>query len=274
MNRTRLLIIGFLALALGAFVSYTVYNQLQAKRGTSDPGVDVVVAAGEIAVGAKVEDKDIKVMKFPAANAPPGYYSKPRQVLGRGVILPIGKGEFVLPNKLAAENAGYGLPGLIPPGMRAVSVRVNEVVGVAGFVQPGTRVDVLLTGAPGSGEHQTTTVLENVGVIAAGQRLERNAAGEAQMAPVITLLVSPDDAQKLTLASTEGRIQLALRNPLDTRQESLISVKTGALYRNLTAPAPPPRPRVKKASVVVPPRPETITIEVIRGNDRKEINLK
>ena len=158
--------------------------------------------------------------------------------------------------------------------MRAVSVRVNEVVGVAGFVQPGTRVDVLLTGAPGGGEHQTTTPLKNVGVIAAGQRLERNAAGEAQMAPVITLLVSPDDAQKLTLASTEGRIQLALRNPLDTRQESLISVKTGALYRNLTAPAPPPRPRVKKASVVVPPRPETITIEVIRGNDRKEINLK
>src|SRR5437667_5331860 len=172
MNRTRLLIIGFLALALGAFVSYTVYNQLQAKRGNNDPGVDVVVAAGEIAIGAKVEDKDIKVMKFPAANAPPGYYSKPRQVLGRGVILPIQKGEFILPSKLAAENAGSGLPALIPPGMRAVSVRVNEVVAVAGFVIPGTRVDVLLTGNPmGANEPQTTTVLENVAVIAAGQRL-------------------------------------------------------------------------------------------------------
>ena len=83
MNRTRLLIIGFLALALGAFVSYTVYNQLQAKRGNNDPGVDVVVAAGEIAVGAKVEDKDIKVMKFPAANAPPGYYSTASTGTGR-----------------------------------------------------------------------------------------------------------------------------------------------------------------------------------------------
>src|SRR5207245_9625304 len=174
----------------GEFATTRVENQVKAKWGNNGPGVDVVVAAGEIAVGAKVEDKDIKVMKFPAANAPPGYYSKPRQVLGRGVILPIGKGEFVLPNKLAAENAGYGLPGLIPPGMRAVSVRVNEVVGVAGFVQPGPRVDVLLTGAPGGGEHQTTTPLKNVGVIAAGQRLERNAAGEAQMAPVIKLLVS------------------------------------------------------------------------------------
>src|SRR5439155_25901532 len=100
-----------------------------------DPGVDVVVAGSEIKKGAKVEDKDIKVMKFPAANAPPGYYSKPRQVLGRGVILPIGKGEFVLPSKLAAGDAGYGFAGLIPPGNRAVSVRVNEVVGVAGFVQ-------------------------------------------------------------------------------------------------------------------------------------------
>src|SRR3989442_11710901 len=159
--------------------------------------------------------------------------------------------------------------------MRAVSVRVNEVVSVAGFVLPGTRVDVLLTGNPsGASEQQTTTVLENVAVIATGQRLERNAAGDPQSTPVITLLVSPDDAQKLTLASTQGRIQLALRNPLDTRQQALVSVKTGALYRNLTPPPPPPRPRVKKASVVVPPRPETITIEVIRGNDRKEINLK
>src|SRR2546425_7781403 len=275
MNRTRLLFIGVVALVLGAWVSYMVYHTLQAgTNANKEPGVDVAVAANDIAVGAKIEDKDIKVARFPASDAPPGYYSRKQQILGRGVIQQIGKGEFLLSNKLAAENAGSGLPGLIPPGMRAVSVRVNEVVGVAGFVQPGTRVDVLLTGNPGSGQQQTTTVLENVGVIAAGQRLERNAAGEAQMAPVITLLVSPDDAQKLTLASTEGRIQLSLRNPLDTRQESLGSVKTDSLYRNLTPPPPPPRPRVKKASVVVPPRPETITIEVIRGNDRKEINLK
>src|SRR5207237_6267008 len=135
------------------------------------------------------------------------------------------------------------VPGLIPPGMRAVSVRVNEVVAVAGFVIPGTRVDVLLTGAPGgNSEQQTTTVLKNVAVIAAGQRLERNSAGEPQMAPVITLLVSPDDAQKLTLASTEGHIQLTLRNPLDTKQEAIPAVKTGALYRTLTVGSNTPAP--------------------------------
>ena len=109
----------------------------------------------------------------------------------------------------------------------------------AGFVVPGTRVDVLLTGNPGgANEQQTTTVLENVAVIAAGQKLERNAAGEPQSTPVITLLVSPDDAQKLTLASSQGHIQLALRNPIDTKKEELPGTKAGGLYRGVpTAPA-------------------------------------
>jgi pilus assembly protein CpaB len=183
------------------------------------------------------------------------------------VVLPIAKGEFVLPLKLAGENAGYGLPSLIPPGMRAVSVRVNEVVSVAGFVLPGTRVDVLLTGNPsGATEQQTTTVLENVAVIATGQRLERNSAGAPQMTPVITLLVSPDDAQKLTLASTQGRIQLALRNPLDTKQQDLATVKSNSLYKNISAPTPVVRERPKRKTVEIPPAPAFYTVEVIRGN--------
>ena len=99
---------------------------------------------------------------------------------------------------------------------------MNEIVSVAGFVTPGTRVDVLLTGAPtGSGEQQTTTVLQNVAVLASGHTLERTSSGEAQNTAVITLLVTPDDAQRLTLASTEGHIQLALRNPLDTKQDEV-----------------------------------------------------
>jgi pilus assembly protein CpaB len=153
-------------------------------------------------------------------------------------------------------------------------VRVNEVVSVAGFVQPGTRVDVLLTGNPnGSNEQQTTTVLENVAVLATGQKLERNAAGEASSAPVITLLVSPDDAQKLTLAGNQGHIQLTLRNPVDTRQEELPSVKTDALYRNVSAPAPvAPRQTTRKAKVptTVPAAPAVYEIEVIRG-EKKDV---
>ena len=275
MNRTRLMIIGLLALGLGAFVSFTVYNTLKTRTSSKEePGADVVIAATDITTGAKIEDKDIKVVKVPLAIVPPGSLSRKSQVMGRGVILPIARGEFVLPNKLAAENAGSGLPGLIPPGMRAVSVRVNEVVAVAGFVVPGTRVDVLLTGNPGGGSDQaTTTVLENVAVIAAGQKLERNSAGEPQMTPVITLLVSPDDAQKLTLASNEGRIQLSLRNVLDTKQEQLAAVRTPALYRGGSAPAAPtaPKPRAKKVNPVAsPPPPGVYNIELIRGNQRQE----
>src|SRR5215467_2376267 len=204
--------------------------------------------------------------RIPASVAPPNAFRSTSQIIGRGVILPIQRGEFILPSKLAAENAGAGLPSLIPPGMRAVSVRVNEVVAVAGFVVPGTRVDVLLTGNPsGSNEPQTTTVLENVAVIAAGQKLERNAAGEPQSTPVITLLVSPDDAQKLTLASSQGHIQLALRNPVDTKNDELDPAKVGPLYGNKPAPAATPRPKVVKAPKAEPTPPSTgYKVEVIR----------
>jgi len=275
MNRSRLLLIGVIALGLGGFVSLLVYRNLQS-RATADnrPGTDVVMAADDLPVGSKLEDKDIKVVRFPAADLPPHYYTQKSQVLGRGVVLPISQGEFVLPGKLAGANAGYGMRSLIPPGVRAVSVRVNEVVSVAGFVQPGTRVDVLLTGNPGgANEPQTTTVLENVAVLATGQRLERNAAGEASSAPVITLLVSPDDAQKLTLAGNQGRIQLTLRNPVDTRQEELSAVKADALYRNISVPAPPvvPRAKVRKAGTPAPPTaPAVYEIEVIRG-EKKDV---
>src|SRR5437868_1821509 len=274
MNRTRLLFIGLLALALGGLLSSFVYKTLQARTGHPQaPGVDVVVAANNLTVGARIEDRDLRLVRFPAESLPEGVFHSKTRVVGRGVVLPISKGEFILPSKVAGENAGSGMPALIPPGMRAVSVRVNEVVAVAGFVIPGTRVDVLLTGAPGgNSEQQTTTVLKNVAVIAAGQRLERNSAGEPQMAPVITLLVSPDDAQKLTLASTEGHIQLALRNPLDTKQDDLASVKTGALYRTLVAPdnAPAAKPRLKRVTVAAPPPPSVYTIEMIRGTKKEE----
>src|SRR6266851_8095648 len=281
MNRTRLLMIGFVALALGAIVSFAVYRALKSGTGgDAPPGVDVVIAANDVAVGAKVEERDVKVVRFPAADLPPNCFHLKSSVVGRGAILPIAKGEFFLPNKLAGENAGSGMPSLIPPGMRAVSVRVNEVIGVAGFVVPGTRVDVLLTGNPsGASDQQTTTVLENVAVIATGQKLERNTAGEPQLTPVITLLVSPDDAQRLTLATSQGKIQLALRNPLDTKQQELNSVATGALYKGVPPPTPvaAPRPKSTGSHSVKTPAPPPLaayTVEVIKGTKREEVTPK
>jgi len=268
--------IGVLALALGAVVSLWVYKSLQGRGPSSnEPGADVVVALDDIQVGARIEEHDVRVAKFPASGLPGGAYSKRSQVLGRGVIIPIAKGEFILPSKLAPENAGSGLPSLIPPGMRAVSVRVNEVVSVAGFVGPGTRVDVLLTGTPnGSTENQTTTVLQNVAVIASGHTLERNASGEAQNTPVITLLASPEDAERLTLASSEGKIQLSLRNPLDTHQDSVDPANAKGLYKGGTAPAAPPRAAVRpvkqQKTEKPPPPPPVRSVDVYKG-DKKTV---
>ncbi len=269
MNRTRLLLIGSIALALGAFVSFAVYGRLKSSAAAdSRPGVDVVVAADDLEVGARIQDHDVKVVRFPEGTLPAGTFRRMSQVIGRGVVQAITKGEFILPAKLAGENAGSGLPSLIPPGMLAVAVRVNEVVSVAGFVVPGTRVDVLLTGnATGGGEQQTTTVLENVAVVATGSNLERNSNGEPQNSPVITLLVSPDDAQKVTLAQSQGKIQLALRNPLDTRQHDLNATSTSVLYRGgVPAPAAPKAQKVRHATAQVAAPLPAYSVEVIEGS--------
>jgi len=253
MNRKRLLMIGVIALALGLLVSSTVYSKLGAKNQPGPiQGIDVLVAAKDLAVGSKITNEDLKFARIPQGSIPITAMRQKTDALERGVVLPIAAGEFILPSKLAADKAGAGLPSLIPPGMRAVSVRVNEVVSVAGFVLPGTRVDVLLTGNSTGSDQQTTTVLENVAVLATGQKLERNSAGDPENAAVITLLVSPDDAQRLTLASSQGKIQLSLRNPLDTKQQDLGLVSNNSLYRG-SAP-------VRPTTAAAHPRPKTTTV--------------
>src|SRR5208282_1538060 len=254
-----------------------VYRSMQAKAGGVESGVQVIVAASDLQVGARVEEHDIKVITIPASDLPAGAPRRRSDVLGHGVIIPISQGEFILPNKLAGENAGSGLPSLIPPGMRAVSVRVNEVVSVAGFVTPGTRVDVLLTGTPGAGsDQQTTTVLQNVAVLATGHTLERSSTGEAQNTAVITLLVSPDDAQRLTLASVEGKIQLSLRNPLDTRADDVPSSSERGLFKGLApVAATPAKAPVRRAPISVkapaPPTATGVSIEVYQGDKKMEV---
>jgi len=276
MNRTRLMMIGVLALAVGFLAAVYVYRNLQPKSGMPADTAEVMVAANDLQVGARVEDRDVRIIRILSSDMPPGAPRKKADVIGHGVIIPIFKGEFILPNRLAGENAGAGLPALIPPGMRAVSVRVNEVVSVAGFVTPGTRVDVLLTGAPtGTGEQQTTTVLQNVAVLASGHTLERTSSGEAQNTAVITLLVTPDDAQRLTLASTEGHIQLALRNPLDTKQDEVPASNSRGLYRGLPVPAAVHTSvhHVLPKATVTAPASTGISIEVYQGDKKQEIKL-
>lgn len=271
MNRTRLLMIGALALALGFFASVTVYKKLQLSAGgPSEPQTQVIVAANDLQVGSKIDEHDIKIINIPQSALPEGAPRRRSDVIGHGVIIPISKGEFILSTKLAGENAGAGLPALIPNGMRAVSVRVNEVVSVAGFVTPGTRVDVLLTGTPtGANESETTTVLQDVLVLASGHTLERTSTGEAQNTAVITLLVTPDDAEKLTLAASQGHIQLALRNPLDTRNADVPATAERILYKG-GVPAPAPVTHAPVHHVVEKPAPPPastgVSIEVYEGD--------
>jgi pilus assembly protein CpaB len=272
MNRTRLLVIGTVALVLGGVLSSFVYQSLQAKMALQKLGVDVVVAANDIQVGAKIGDGDLKVVKYPAEDLPRGVFHTKASAVGRGTVLPIGKGEFVVPDKLSAQNAGAGLSTLIALGMRAEAVRVNDVIAVAGFVVPGTRVDVLVTGHPtGSSDPQTVTVLQDVAVLATGQKTDRSATGEPQNSSVVTLLVSPEDSEELALASQEGRIQLVLRNPLDTNQDKPAAIRNTNLFGGATsAPHPAKLTRIKHAPTEAP----ELEIDIFQGTHKETIHLK
>ena len=278
MNRTRLVFIGILALALGLFASALTYKALQQRTAGPAELEPVVVAAIEIPVGTRLQEKDVRLVGLPAEAVPPGSFHHVKDVKDRGVIAPIGPGEFILAGRnLASLNAGAGLPSMIPSGMRAVSVRVTDISSVGGFVAPGTRVDVLMTGNPGSGEAQTVTVLKNVAVLANGSRMDKSAFGGETVtnSPVITLLVSPDDAERLALASAQGKIQLALRNPLDTSQNDVAAVNLRSLY-----PSPKPttnasatHAKAKPAVQTLPPQPTAYGVEVIKGDKRDEMKL-
>jgi pilus assembly protein CpaB len=271
MNRKRLLFIGFLALVLGAVVSISVYNRLQAKVTPAKVNVDVVVAANDIQVGAKIGEQDLKIAKYLPDDLPSGVFHVKTSVAGHGAVLPIHKGEFVLPDKL---SAGPGLPSLIAVGMRAEAVRVNDVTAVGGFAGPGTRVDVLVTGNPaGSSEPQTETILQNILVLAVGAKTDRSQTGEPQNATVVTLLVSPEDAEKLALASQEGRIQLVLRNSGDTKQETTPAIKNTNLFSGAN-PKPAKPKRVKPTPTHAPETPNLLEIEMIKGPQKETIRLK
>jgi pilus assembly protein CpaB len=277
MNRNRLILIGLVAVGLAVVVSLVMYQLLRSAKDAQKnaPTTNVVVAATDLAVGAKLEEKDLRLARFPEADLPPGVFNSVTEVVGRGVIVPMAKNEIVTGMKVAGENAGAGMPALIPAGMRAVSVKVNDVISVAGYVTAGTRVDVLLTGNPTTsgdpGIITTTTVLQNVQVLAAGQKLQRTGEGEPQQVTVITLLLTPEDAQKLTLASNEGRIQLSLRNPLDTTNDPVPVLRNATLYRAQPGGAEPTPKRATHFAKAVPPptAPAPYVVEMIRGDERK-----
>src|SRR5262245_41326233 len=272
MNTNRLLVGLVIALVVAFLLSSFVYKQFQ-KVSTVKPtteGEPLVVAAVPLQVGARLDNSNTRVIQWPANQKLAGMHSRVDEVMNRAIITPLAENEPVLEAKLAPKEAGAGLSATIPEGLRALSVGVNDVVSVAGFVTPGTSVDVLVTGRAvgGSSDNITRTILENVRVLAAGQKIEQDRDGKPQTVAVITLLVSPDDATKLAMASTEGKIQLALRNTVDTKKTEPKAVMQAALFSPSGAVTQPDRPKFTgKKSAPAPPPP--YVIEVITGNKRE-----
>ena len=278
--RNRIFAVLALAVTAGGGLAYATYNYMQSApvRTVTTPTQPVVVAAADLQLATEIKADDLRIVQWPKGQAPEGAFASPSELIGRGVISPIVRNEPILPGKLAAKGAGSGLPPVIPPGMRAVSVRVNEVIGVAGYVLPGTHVDVLATASPTQQMQDTTTkvVLTNIPVLTAGTRLEQDKKdGKPMAVNVVTLLVTPEQSERLALASTEGKVQLALRNPLDQGAPDTTGVKTSALMG--TPPVQTPtrsvlvasaRPRAPRPVAPVITEAPTPTVEVIRGDKR------
>lgn len=286
MNRTRMVVFAFFALALSVLVTYYAYRMLSNRLAPpTDETVQIVVAAEKLTLGNRLTDAQLRVANWPKANLPEGHFSDPKEIVGRGVIVAMSPNEPVLDGKLASKEAGAGLGSTIPEGMRAVAVRVNDIIGVAGFVVPGTHVDVIIIGTPGASGVTTSKIfLENVQILSAGQNVERDVNGKPQSSQVVTMLVTPEDAQKLALAG-DSRIQLALRNPIDMAVENPKGVQMAMLYGTSSVGTPPeaPRPRARPMVVKYAPRPKPeitppvsvepavrrVTVEVIRGDKRE-----
>jgi pilus assembly protein CpaB len=248
------------------------------------PTIPVAVAARDLPIGTVLRAEDVRMVRWPADVATPGAVNDAATLVGRGIITPIRRDEPLLLHRLSPTGSGAGLPVLIDPGSRAMTVRVDDVIGIAGFVQPGSFVDVLVTSAAG-GQTRAAVILEGVKVLATGHTMQTElpadgtkgtsgaassgTASEASSA-VITLLVTPRQAEQLALASAQGRIQLALRNPLDQGANV-----TPPLAR---APEPAPEPSRSRPAATAgaarrqPPAPGGV--EVINGNKRAITTLR
>lgn len=285
MNRnTRTFVVVAVAVVVAALATFLVNQAIQRRpvQQVQVPQTSVVVAAHQLDTGVRLTEADVKLVPWPENARIPGSFTKVEDVVSRGVVVTVLENEPLTATKVAAEGAGAGLPPSIPPGMRAISVRVNEVVGVAGFVTPGTRVDVLVTLRDGDNS-LTKVVTSNVQVLAAGTALEQDKAksGQAMPSSVVTLLLSPEDAERVVLAANDGAVMLALRNPLDqepTRTDGtrLASLATGGEVRP-PEPVPvvrvAPKPRAVAAVQPAPlplPEPKPYTVETIRGAKRTE----
>jgi pilus assembly protein CpaB len=281
MNRSsRTLVVVLIAVGVAALASFGVYRAIQQMpvREVEVRSLHQVVAAHDLQMGQMITKDDVKLVAWPASSPVEKGFTNIETVLNRGLLDRVATNEPLTEAKVAPIEAGAGLAPTITEGMRALSVKVNDVIGVAGFVVPGAHVDVLVTLTNRTAQDSMTrVVVSDVQVLTAGTRIDREKARDGQpiQASVVTLLVTPPDAEKITLAGNEGSIMLTLRNPMDRAQTETTGVRTGAL---LGAPAAPPvvkssgprRVAVQQPAPVAPAVPTRYSVETIRAAKRQE----
>lgn len=277
MNRsTRTLIVFTLSVLVAGATSLFIYRAVQRipVREVEVKSYHVAVASKALPVGSLLTASDVKLVAWPASNPVAGGYSTVEEVVNRGLISPVVENEPLTASKVAVPEAGAGLPPTITAGMRAISVKVNEVIGVAGFVVPGTRVDVVVTvSSRQNNESLSRVVVSNVQVLTAGTKYDQDQAKDGKPVPstVVTLLVTPEDAERIALASSEGSIMLTLRNPLDTQPTETNGTRMASL---MGAPDPAPVTRVVRGvrraepPKPAPPAPSIYSVETIRAAKR------
>jgi pilus assembly protein CpaB len=274
--RTRTWIVLLLALASGLIAGYAALELMSGQPSQQAPEeprstFQVVVAARDLPVGSLLGEEDVRAIEWPGEIVPEGFAQQIPDVIGRGIILPIKTNEPILLTKLMDRGAGGGLPILIPEGMRAITVRVDDVISVAGFVTPYTRVDLMLTMQPmGSTEWVTQIIEQNLEVAAVNQINTQDPQGNPLPSYTnVSLFVTPEQAQKITLATQQGRIQFALRNQLDVREirpvparaSRLLALGGGAPAASRTRTTPTATPQTSN------------TLEVLRGSQRSLIRF-
>jgi pilus assembly protein CpaB len=293
MNRTtRTMVVMAIATLIAGIASLGVYAAVKSipVREVEVAHTFVAVAAHNLPTGSRITEKDVKVVAWPAGNPVPGAFSELKPVVDRGLVAAVAENEPFTETKLAPVGSGAGLPPSIPPGMRAMSVKVDEVIGVAGFVVPGTRVDLVVTlrGSGQTEESMSRTVASNVLVLAAGTRFDQEQAkdGKPQPSTVVTLAVSPGDAERVALASSEGKISLALRNPLDVMPTETAGVHVAALRLGAGSAHPPESSKAQPVTsrrpmvTTLPVAPASVptskiyTVEAIRGAKRTEESVR
>lgn len=290
MNRNRVILFFGAAWLAAGLLSWLIFRRATAPSARDT--VQVVAAARELPIGRRLTSADLKVAEVARKDLPAGHIANTSDVVERAVLVPLSANELVLESKLAPKQGGEGLTAIIEPGKRAVTVQVNETIGVAGFVQPGSKVDVMFTRALPNGDGAAITILQNATVLAYGRNLQRPASRPGEPVPpaaassgplaTVTLLVTPDDATRLALATQRGKIQLALRNPLDTDTPESAAVFSDDLGiweqdRNprssarRSQPAPPdqveaPRPLLRPRD----PKEGKVVVKVFRGTKLTE----